>query len=213
MRAETHVSMVRAEIGRASLSRHDAVKLEQGRIHLVATALGPPRLWTYGLRAAIEGFTQGLATSTDLGADERVGVAIEASRRRLADRCDELIERMLPDVALVVVVLDGTHLHVHATGTGRVYLHRGGTPQRLTSRDERRDGILHAAPTRCTVDLEPEDVVLAGSDSAFSVRAVGRLAAVLEADRRAPPAVLASLLTEPAGDAGVGAIALAMRMR
>ena len=46
------------------------------------------------------------------------------------------------------------------------------------------------------------------------VRALSwRVASALQNDPNAPPAVLAALLTEPASKAGVGAVALALRIR
>ena len=98
-------------------------------------------------------------------------------------------------------------------GTGRVYLHRGGQPQRLTPRDERDEGLLDGVAARCSSPISVGDIVLAGSATAFSVKAIAKLASVLEADPKTPPSVLASLLTEPAGHADVGAVAIALRIK
>ncbi|MEZ4246943.1 MAG: hypothetical protein R3B99_01680 [Polyangiales bacterium] len=62
-----------------------------------------------------------------------------------------------------------------------------------------------------TIAAEPGDLVLAGSASAFSASAVGRVASALQNDS-VPPAVLAALLGAR-GKAGVGAVALALRIR
>ena len=60
--------------------------------------------------------------------------------------------------------------------------------------------------------LEPGDLVLAGSATAFSVRAIAQVVTVLSEDARTGPAVIASLLTEPAGQAGAGAAAAVVRV-
>ena len=130
----------------------------------------------------------------------------------LADACECLVEKQVPDVVLLALLVDAGVLHVLSAGAGRVYVQRAGTPQRLTPREDPRDGLLFAAATRSSISLEPGDLVLAGSVSAFSVRGVARLAAVLDEDAKTSPEVLVSVLTEPAALAGVGAAAIAMRV-
>lgn len=211
MRPEVHLSVVEAEVRGMPLARHAGVQLDRGHVFALAGGMGLPRLWGFVTRAALEGFQRGLE-GADAAAD-RLFEAVEGAHRRLTERCDTLIERITPDATLVALHVDHSHLHVISVGPGRVYLQRRGKPQRLTPRDDPNDGLLKGAPVRCSVDIHPGDLVLAGSVSAFSVKAVGKLASVLEADAKAPPSVLASLLTEPAARAGVGAAALAMRVR
>ncbi len=131
----------------------------------------------------------------------------------MANRVNSLIERSIPDTTFAGVLIDQGTLHVMSAGPARVYLHRRGKAQRLTQRDEITVGVLEGKAIRTQLDLEPEDVVLLGTGSAFSSKAVTKLASVLEADARTPVSVLASLLTEPAGVAGAGAAAIVLRVR
>lgn len=211
MRPEAHLSVVDAKVRGKPIPRHVGVELERGHVFALAGGLGLPRLWGFVTSAAIEGFEQALE-GADPAAD-RLFEAVEGAHRRLTQRCDTLIERMTPDATLVALEVDHTHLHVISVGPSRVYLQRKGKPQRLTPRDDPNEGLLGGTPVRCSVDVHPSDLVLAGSVSAFSVKAVSKLASVLEAEPKTPPTVLASLLTEPAARAGVGAAALALRIR
>jgi hypothetical protein len=101
-----------------------------------------------------------------------------------------------------------------AAGAGRVYLQRSGQPKRLTSREESSSaGLLRARPSVCSTPVEPGDLVLAGSVTAFSTSSIAKAISVLASDPDTSPAVLASLLTEPAASAGVGAAAVVLRVR
>ncbi len=212
MRTESHQSVARARVRTGELARHQIAKLEGGRAWVVLSGLGLPRLWDYGMRHTLAGYTKSLEAGRGRPAPERLDAALAAARIALADACDRIVEKQVPDVVLLALLVDAGTLHVLSAGAGRVYVQRAGTPQRLTPREDPRDGVLFAAATRSSLPLEPGDLVLAGSVSAFSVRAVARLAAVLEEDPRASPEVLVSVLTEPAALAGVGAAAIALRV-
>ncbi len=202
------------------LSRHAAVRLEGGRSLAVSSGLGPPRLWSFSTRATLGGFTAGLdetkpSTASQPGARrgiERGLYVAERARAFLAEACDQLVERQAPDASLVAALVSEGSLHVVSAGPGRVYLHRRGKPQRLTPRDEPTGGLLHAHVTHCSTPLEPGDLVLAGSVSAFSMRSIAQVVSVLAADPQVAPSVLASLLTDPAAQAGVGAAAVVLRV-
>ncbi|MEM9193423.1 MAG: hypothetical protein AAGF12_29890, partial [Myxococcota bacterium] len=191
------MSVARTEVRGFDLNRHSGRRYRGGKAYAVSSGLGMPRLWSYATAAVLDGFGEALGDDGDGPGGEALEAAVRAARQTLARRCDALIERMLPDATLIASGLSNGALHVISAGPGRVYLHRGGQPKRLTPRDESNEGILKGTLARCSVDLEPEDIVLIGSVSAFSVRAIARLASVLDADRRTPPNVLASLLTEP----------------
>lgn len=212
MRPESHLSVAAAQVREHELACHGVLELDGRRTFAIAGALGPPRLWGMVVRATLEGFREGLEASQGEGA-RRLLAGVEGASARLARLCDALIERMLPDATLVALLVDHAELHVVSVGPGRVYLHRRGRPQRLTPRDDPPGALLRGTPVRCSVPIEPNDIVLAGSVSAFSARAIGTLASVLEADPHAAPPVLATLLTEPAARAGVGAAAVALRVR
>jgi hypothetical protein len=212
VRTESHISSAKAKVREVDLARHAAVRLEGGRAYAVSAALALPRLWAYATGAVLDGFAVGLARQKTANGAQRIGDAIEEARQRLHQRCEALVEKRLPDATLLGLVIDHGELHVACAGPGRVYLHRRGDPKRLTPREDEPEGLLKARPALCREMLEPGDVILAGTVSAFSMRAIGKLASVLEADPKSPTAVLASLLTEPAGKAGLGAAAIALRV-
>ncbi len=212
MRADSHIVVARADVRGTELRRHAASKLRSGRAFAVSCGLGLPRTWAFATTRVLEGFSSAIETEPGSGAG-LLESGLHAARTKLARGCETLIERMLPDATLTAVLVDNGTLHAMTAGPGRVYLHRARNPQRLTPRDDGREGILHAQPSRCHVTLDPGDVVLVGSLSAFTVRAVSQLAQVLDADPSTPVSVLASLLSEPAAQAGIGAAAIAIRIR
>lgn len=213
MRTQSHLSIARAKVREGELHRHAAVRLENGRVFVVATGLGLPRTWSLSVDAIVRGFERGFAEAGDAARKgDRLVMAADRARRELADTCEQLVERALPDAAFAAVSLDDGDLHVVSAGPCRVYLHRSGKPQRLTPRDEPKEGALRARISQCSTPLEPGDLVMAGSVSAFSVRSIAQVVTVLQDDPRAEPAVLASLLTEPASHAGSGAAAAVLRV-
>jgi hypothetical protein len=203
--------VAKAQVRGRELSRHAAVRYDSGKTYGTSCALGLPRLWSYVTTSALDGLGKGLDADRSNGAD-RLVKAFLAAREHLVTRCEMLIEHIIPDATLTSVMLGDGELHVVSAGPGRVYLHRRGEPRRLTPREDEPEGLLRAQPVRTSVPLEPGDLVLCGSISAFSMRAIARVASVLEEDPKTPPAVLASLLTEPAATAGVGAAAVVLRI-
>ncbi len=165
------------------------------------------------LRGIDASFAASGDTHRDQEGDAILRAATQSARAALVTSCNALVERQVPDASLTMVLLHRGELHVMRVGPGRVYVHRDGQPQRLTPRDERPEGLIDGQPTLARLALDAGDLVLAGSSSAFSTRSVGRVASVLQSDPDVPPAVLASLLAEPARKAGVGAGALALRIR
>ena len=208
MRTESHISVALADVNGSELTRHVACRYERGHAFFLAGGVGRPRLWRYALDAAKQGFESVMAER----AGDRLDRAFQAARAGLVNACDALIERELPDVHAVAGVIDGGSLRVMAVGGSRVYLHRGGQPQRLTSRDDAPQGLLGGRPSRSETPLEPNDLLLFGSVSSFSVRSVARIASVLDTDPKTAPSVIASLLTEPAREAGLGAAAIVVRV-
>lgn len=214
MRADEHISVAKANVRLGQLTRHLAERFEGGQAFAVSTGLGLPRTWSLSTAAVFAGFAKGLAETrnvTDPG--QRLKTATSEARSALATTCDNLVERVLPDATLVALLLTEDALHVMSAGPGRVYVQREGRPKRLTARDEQKGGLLKARPAICSTPLEPGDLVLAGSVTAFSVSSIARAVSVLAEDPKTAPSVLGSLLTEPAGRAGVGAAAVVLRMR
>lgn len=213
MHADAHISLARTDVRTGTLSRHVAQKFENGRVYAVATGLGMPRTWSISTGAAFEGLGRALDASRGAEPTERLRTALSGARTALAERCDQLVERHLPDATLVALMLAEGQLHVMSAGPGRVYIQRAGKPKRLTARDETSAGLLRARPTVCSTPVEPGDLVLAGSVTAFSTSSIAKAISVLGSDPETPPSVLASLLTEPAAKAGVGAAAVVLRVR
>lgn len=213
MRADCHISIARADVRDGALTRHVAKRFEGGRAYAVATGLGLPRTWGISTSAVLAGFEKGLEESKGADPSERLKRAISQARADLAEHCDRLVERLLPDATLVTLLLADGQLHVMSVGPGRVYVQRSGRPKRLTAREESNIGILRARPSVCSTPIEAGDLILAGSVTAFSMSSIAKAMSVLSADADTAPSVLASLLTEPAAKAGVGAAAVVARVR
>lgn len=213
MRTESHISVAKAQVREGQLSRHAGGRWDGGRAFAIVSGLGLPRTWWIANGAVLRGFEQGLEESKlDRRGAERLVHACDRARNELAQTCDQLVERGLPDAALAAVLFEGGELHVVSAGPARVYLHRSGKPQRLTPREETPNGVLRARFAHCSATLEPGDLVMAGSASAFSVKSIAQIVSVLSQDIKTPPAVLAALLTDPADQVGAGAAAIVMRV-
>ncbi len=213
LRTESHISVARAHVREGELTRHSGGRWEGGRAFAIVSGLGLPRTWWIANGAVLRGLEQGLDESkVDRRGVERLVHACDRARSVLAETCDQLVEKALPDAALAAVLFDGGELHVVSAGPARVYLHRSGKPQRLTPREETPNGVLRARFSHCSATLEPGDLVMAGSASAFSMKSIAQVVSVLQQDIKTPPAVLASLLTDPADQAGAGAAAIVMRV-
>lgn len=212
MRNDAYESIAPAEVRGHPLPRHGIGRYEGGRAFAVATGIGRPRGWSIARRHVLRGLGEGLAHSKSVSPAERLRMAITSARAALVDACNALVEREVPDAGIVALLLSGGAAHVAVVGDGRVYLHRQGRPQRLTPRDQRPEGLLDGEVIVAESALDPNDLLLLGSASAFSEAAISRVGGVLQTDAEAPPAALASLLTEPARKAGVGAAALAIRI-
>ncbi len=212
MRTLSHTSVAAAEVRGYPLRRHAGTRLEGGRAFAVVSGIGRPRTWQYASTHALRGFRDGIEKAQGHGrGDERLHAAYRSARSELASACNMLIEREPPDAALLGLLVDQGILHVLVAGPGRAYLHRRGTPKRLTRGTDSGPGMLRTQAAQSSVALDSGDLILAGSISAFSARAVEQAAEILNADPEVPPPVLASVLTEPAAEAGVGAIALVIR--
>lgn len=213
MRTDAHISITRTNVRDGHLARHVARRCDSGRAFVATSGLGLPRTWGLATAAALNGFEQGLAETKGRAPEDRLKSAVQHARSALARTCDHLVERVLPDATLVGLLLAEGQLHVIRIGPGRVYLQRAGRPERLTSREDDQDGgLLRARPSMCSTPIEPGDLVLAGSETAFSTTSVAKAMSVLSAAPDTAPAVLASLLTEPAAKAGVGAAAVVLRV-
>lgn len=212
MRNEGHIDIAKATLRGVSVTRHAVARFDGGRTFVATVGLGWPRLWSFATDAIVTGFGNGLAGAGSARGAARLRAAVKGARDRFIERCEALIERQLPDAAVIGLALDGGELHVHAVGPVRAYLHRKGESQRISPRDEADRGILDAPIAESSMWLDPGDLVIAGSVSAFSTNAVARVASVLKQDPGTAPNVIATLLTEPAEEAGVGAASIVVRI-
>lgn len=213
MRTESHISVAKAHVREGELTAHAGARYEGGRAFAIVSGLGLPRTWWIAIGAVLRGLERGLdEAKIDRRGVERLVHACDRARSELSETCDHLVEKAAPDAALAAVLFDQGELHVVSSGPARVYLHRSGKPQRLTPREDTPAGVLRARFSHCSATLEPGDLVMAGSASAFSMKSIAQVVSVLQQDARTPPAVLASLLTDPAGQAGSGAAAIVMRV-
>lgn len=212
MRNDAYESIAPAEVRGHPIPRHGVGRYDGARAFAVTTGIGRPRGWSIARKHVLEGFGRGLASASSTAPGERLRAGVATAREALIDACNALVEREVPDSGLVALLLSGGAAHVAVVGDGRVYLQRKGRPQRLTPRDQPAEGLIGGEVVLAETVLDPDDLLLIGSASAFSEAAISRVGGVLRADAHAPPASLASLLTEPARRAGVGAAALAIRI-
>ena len=212
MRHQAHESVTPADVRGTPLRRHAVRRFDGGRIYAVVTGSGWPRYWGFTHQAVLRGFAHGLTQSAELSPSVRLSRAVDEARAALISSCEELIERTVPDAGLAACSLSSGSLYLVVVGDARAYLRRGRNPTRLTPRQPSQGGLMTGKPVTTETVLDPDDLVLMGSASAFSEAAINRVSRVLEEDGHSPPTVIASLMTEPAGRAGVGAAAVAARI-
>ncbi|MCA9575682.1 MAG: hypothetical protein R3B40_08790 [Polyangiales bacterium] len=217
MRVESHSSLQLATVHDHAIARHGLVKLGDGRAFVLTTGIGQPRTWGFTREPLVAGFEAGLEEGAQMGPKERVRHAFGAARARLVTCCNALIEQRVPDSSLAALVLLDDSAHVISVGRVRAYLWRRGEHQRLTPDNEgdpgSATGVLHGEPAHAQVALEPRDVLMLGSTTAFSPSAVAKVASVMQADAETPVSILATLMTEPAKATGAGAAAVVARVR
>lgn len=211
-RVEAHSSVAKANVRGTLMRRHAAMRFRHGSLHTIAFADGWPRLWSFGLDAAAAGFREYLK-GDDASGDDLLKLGLSAARGSLVHACNTLVERRVPDAHFCALQVLANQVRVSCSGNCRVYVHRGNRPKRITTRDIAAGGLLNSESLNYEHNIEPGDLILAGSESAFSTAAVSRVAAVIQDDPNTSAAVLAALLTEPARKAGMGAAAVAIRIR
>lgn len=211
MSLDVQVCTTRARIGSGLLRQHELLVLDEGKTVVLATALSAPRLWGYLLDAALGGFVEGLERPHDGRASTRLHQAFDGTQKRVRSRVEGLIERRPSDVGLLALSLDSNILHVLCLGPGRAYLHRRRAIRRLSPRDDRAEGVLKAAPSWCAEELESNDLLFAGSLSAFSEDSLSSVRAQLEGGYLLSPRKIVEDLNKSAASAGIGAAAFSFR--
>ena len=215
MRTDFHISVEAARVRDREIARHVVRELDGSRGFLITSGVGAPRGWSFTHEPLGDGFVRGLTENAQIPARPRLRNAFSAARDELAERCNALIERRVPDAAALALYFDGGDAHVIAAGNTRAYLWRHGEHRRLTSeqRGGVNGGILREEAGHSEIAVEPRDVILLGTGSAFSEKSVEKLSSVLHADPETSVGILATLMTEPARELGTGAAAVALRIR
>ena len=216
-------------VGLSELRREDLSLVDGGTVALIALAFGPPRLWGYLLDTAIDAFHDGYWQAGEVSLSTRVHHGMRAATDGVRTNVEALIDRCSADVALLALTLDEATLQVQASGPLHAYVARRRGVRRLGPRmlgvqpEESADGLLTSPATTCAEQLEPGDLVFAGSRRVCHEAALQRVSRMLERDHfslartsarfeaESPQAVL-TLLSASAGEEGRGAATLAFRM-
>jgi hypothetical protein len=202
----------RATVARGELRQCDVRVFEEGTILALASALGPPRLWGYGLDAVFEGLEEGLLRPHDGRAVTRLHQGLDAASTRLKARVEALIERRRCDVGLVAMAFERGQISILSVGPVRAYLRRSGQVRRLSQREDRADGLLKARPSFCTERVEPNDLVLGGSLAAFCDESLRNVASALAEEPDLAPQRVTELLNRSAATSGLGVSSMALRV-
>jgi len=202
----------RARVGNGTLRQHDVRRLEQGRTLALAVALAPPRLWSYLVDAALDGFGDGFHRPHDGRMSTRMHQGLRVGQQALRTRVEALIERRPPDVGLMALSLEDSVLHVLCAGPMRAYLHRQGTTRRLSAREESDQGMLKLAPSWSAEQVAPGDLVFVTSVADGQAPGLDAVRAALDEGRPLAPHDVVQQLTEPAAERGIGAVAIAYRV-
>jgi hypothetical protein len=95
----------------------------------------------------------------------------------------------------------------------RFYRARGGQPERLHAHGAQAAGLAQGGLFTASEAAEPGDLFVLGSRDAFTVRAMGNLAAALARPDGAPTGELAEAILGPCRSAGIGAAVVLLRAR
>lgn len=212
MQAEFAYATHPTGVAQGELRQSDVRSFADGRVLSLASALGPPRLWGYGLDAVFAGIAEGLERPHDGRLITQLHQAFEGARQRLRSQVDALVERHRCDVGLALLALDASSLHVLCAGPVRAYLRRLDTVRRLTPNDDRSEGLLKVPASAHTERVEPGDLVVAGSLTAFCDESLQRLGTALAHDHLLPPHTVIELLNASAAGSRRGVSSLALRV-
>lgn len=211
MRIDGHISSTPAKVRRSSIARDASWLSAESRTLVVANGMGSPRLWRTCVTCVRDAVVESLQAED--ASDPRVWfeTAYHKARQALRDQSSGTLDQWSVDVALVIAHLSDDKLLALSAGPVRIYVAGAAAPQRLSPRDADK-GILEGRPHLSQAPIGRGDIVLAGSEDAFSVRGVARVGKVIGDNPKTRAQVIASLLTEPARDAGVAAVAAAIRI-
>lgn len=216
------VAVQRATLGKSELRQQDARVLDDGPTVVLASALGPPRLWSYLLDTTLRGFGDGFARPHDGRANTRIHQGLRVAQQALRARVDELIEKRASDVELLALSLEGSVLHVLSAGSMRTYLYRHRTLRRLGGRSDsgeilsdvrgRSEGLLKLSGGWCAEQVEPGDMLFASAAQNCGEERLSELQRALDHDRALSPDVVLTLLHREAVERGTAAASIAFRV-
>jgi hypothetical protein len=202
----------RAAVARGELRQTDVRVYEQGALLALASALGPPRLWGYGIDSAFEGFEEGISRPHDGRLVTRLHQGLDGASGRLRSRIEALVERRRCDVGLVALAFEAGQVHVLSIGPVRAYLRRRDQVKRLTPREDRAEGLLKARPSFCSERTEGGDLVVAGCLSAFCDESLESVGSALAANPGLAVQRVTELLNKSAAASRIGVSSMAFRI-
>jgi hypothetical protein len=212
MASELASAVHKATVGSAQLRQHELFSLDAGRTLVLCSAVGPPRLWGYGLDAAVQGFVEGCERPHDGKPSTRLSLGLDGARRGLRSRIDMLIERRSLDVAVLALSMHAAQLEVLCVGPSRAYLRRAGSIRRLTPKEDLATGLLAGGEAFCSEELREGDLLVGGSRGAFIDESLAALANLLASEPHTSAQSLTDVLNAPAVRNGVAVASFALRL-
>lgn len=216
---EPHAAVTPEKISRGLLKQHTVRALDDGWVQLVAAALGPPRLWDYLLRGALDGFEEGYDRPHDGRMSTRLHQGALVAGQVLRRKVDCLIERRPSDVALLAVAREGDVLHVLTAGAFAAFLVQQGALRRVSpaaaapsATDPGTEGLLKLSPSWTTESIYPGDMIVAGSVNACASPALMTLSNLLATGVAARPRDVVDQLHRVPLDQGRASIVLALKV-
>lgn len=203
------------EVNGGKLLRHAAQKLPYRPVcqdYVVATSHGFPRCWRVCLDAAIQGYKRGLTLSKHNGM-LALCEGVEHARVAMKAASNARIDVHAYNASLIGISVEDNQVHCVQVGQGRVYLcKRNEVPDRLTTRITDGQGLLRGEPLLCSKAVKEGDMLVCGTETAFTQRSVAKFVQATSNDPKVPPRTLTQLLIQPAALSGQGAAAVVLRM-
>lgn len=213
---EPRAAVTPEKIARGQLKQHMVRALDDCWVQLVAAALGPPRLWDYLLRGALDGFEEGYDRPHDGRMSTRLHQGALVAGQALRRKVDCLIERRPSDVALLALAREGDVLHVLTVGAFAAFLVQQGALRRVSPAvqpsDPVTEGLLKLSPSWTTESIYPGDMIVAGSVNACASPALMTLSNLLATGVAARPRDVVDQLQRVPLDQGRASVVLALKV-
>lgn len=198
-----------AVVRERQLQRDVAVTMGGTSVCVVLSPLSPPRLWRLVAETVLGALDQ--AIGNDPPTSETLQRAIARSAATLDALRSRLIEpQLILDARMGVALTTVNGIFFASTEGVRLYRAKSSVPERLFPKATRPTGIS-AGPVFTAVEpVATGDLFFLGTRAAFTVRAIGNLAATL-ARGHAPVTDLCEAVIAPCRDAGIGASIVVLR--